>query len=386
MSYLYLEPEILEKLFLRPTPLHDVFCILFREYILQEKEKKTLILDTRRILRNFQKLSFEVKDLSLSCSSSFEAFFLNVVTLFQLRKGEIPSSQLREFYFRKFSGSFSLSVKEKNFSALSRASSSPFAIPEKVREFEDVYLSLLLEVPRFLIRDYGSFLSVSERKDILSSYWHKPVDFYLPSRKKEGLVRLEDGFLLSTKKEENDIRTFYPFEIALSSLSLPRLQPKVLLSSSCPDYAFFSLSSRLSSSLPVLDKARGLEDDPASLDEKSLVCRFSPRDYDLVLLMGKDNRLSYNESQFLLPRLTEERLSSSKQSVLSSLRSYCGFVKKGGYLVYVSESVSSYETLLVRNAFFEEHEKEFESVRSRFSLPSEVGSRAGYFMIFRRIV
>lgn len=396
MSYLYLEPEILKKLFLRPASLHDVFCLLFREHILQEKEKKTLILDTRRILRNYQKLSFEEKELFSDCPPYSDAFFLNVVMLFQLRNKEIPTDELKAFYFRRFKDSYSDCVKERNFSLLLQASASPFVFTKEIKEFREVYLSLLLEVPSFLIRDYEGFLSASEEKNVLSSYWKKPKDFYLPSStERTGLIRLEDSFLISSSKEEDeDVRTFYPFEIALSSLSLPRLQPKVLLSSSCPRYAVESLSRRLSSSLPVLDVCVS-QKRPSDrmgfchyhdVGADQLLSRLRPRDYDLVLVMGKDNRLSYNDGEFLLPGLTKEKLEDAKTRILQAIRSYSGFVKKGGYLVYVSESVSSYETILVRNSFLSQYGKEFESIRSRFSLPSEVGSRAGYFMIFRRIV
>lgn len=396
MSYLYLEPLALNGIVANRIPFPSVLRSLFQNRILKDEEKKALIFDVKSMLRSFNKLSFEEMDLFVDYPKNSDAFFFHVVMLYHLRKKDVPLSVLESFYRKRFDKNVSSLKKEENLRILVEAASSPFCYKKELDEFYDIRLSLLLEVPAFLIEEYRTLFRKEEIRSLLASYWKRMESYSLiPSESdREASLTLKDGMRLKKGASEELPICFYPMERCLSELSLPMLQPKILLSCSFPEEYLPALKARYASSMAEIEVpiVRGrkkpnfggvfsfIETEPDLLRSA-----FVKYDKDLVLVFGEDLAISRNPSSFVLPGLRKEDALASSKRILSSLLDFSLCVKKDGYLVFVSRSVTYEETCLVKESFLKKTSGQFVSVLSRFVLPDEAGSEAGYFQIFRRL-
>lgn len=412
MSYLYLEPEILSKVIGGTSlkkALRDAFC----SRVLKDSEKRSVISDVRMMLRNYQCLAFEQLDFFLFKRDSLP-FFFNLVALFHLRKKDVLADEVKRFYQKGARLETSMDT-ERDFPLLVKASEHPFVIPEKAKEIVFVYLSLVYEVPAFLV---GNLSSVFAKKDlirVLSSYWKRKKECYIlsPFSTEEKKINLDSRFssiLLSSKRRlylssemnlypDDLVRSDYAMELSLEDVLLSSLRPNVLLSSfSLP--LVLSLGERTKESFGRLVHVLVSDDHERELVEvakekyslsylnpfssSSLSTSFESKSMDLVYVFSLDTGSCDTASSFVLPSLKKESLSMASLKMLDRLVFYSDYVKKNGYLVLLSSSFSKEETLDVSNRFLNLKSKEFSLVLSRYVLFDEAGTSCRYFMIFRR--
>lgn len=412
MSYLYLEPEILSRV-IGGTSLKKALHDAFLSRVLKDCEKRSVISDVRMMLRNYQCLAFEQLDLFLFPRDSVP-FFYNLVALFHLRKKDVSQDEVKRFYDKGVRLETSMDP-QRDFQVLIKAAISPFAIPDKAKEIVFVYLSLVYEVPAFLVGDLSSVFAKKDLIRVLSSYWKRKKECYLlsPFSKEEKRINLDprlSSLLLSSKRRlyfssqtnpypDDLIRCDYAMELSLEDVLLSSLRPNVLLSSfSLP--LVLSLGEKTSESFGRLVHVSVKDDREKETVEaakekyslsylhpvssSSLSSSLESRSMDLVYVHSLDTGSCDTASTFVLPSLRKESLSVASDRMLDHLVRYSGYVKKNGYLVLLSSSLSKEETVDVHNRFLSLKGKEFSLVLSRYVLFDEADTDCRYFMIFRR--
>ena len=423
MSYLYLEPILLKELILKKDSFSLTIKNSFKNRILNQNDKKFLILDLKRILRNYQKLSYEELNIFTDYKRNSDEFFFNVVFIFHLRIQDTDKEELKKLYIRRFEYTFDENKKEDNFNKLVASTSIPFKIDEEVKEIPLLYRSLILEIPSFLLNEFDSMFPKKEIKPLINSFYNKTANFYRIKHesKKRDLILKDTDFekinvfnhlILKTNKSEKEIelkykdeliKTEYGLELATGNIKLPVIQPTVLLSDLTPNYLVYRMYDRLLSyQIPILDKCfndeivynKAVEIKktkkldfyrPILTKNSSLNTNLQEKSYDLVLYFSSCTAISTNNKEYnILPSLSEADLKMSAHRILEELLSLSTFVKKDKYLLYYSTSITKEESEDIKNLFLKKKEKEFEAVIGRYVLPSEMDSSSCYFYVFRR--
>lgn len=377
-------------------------------------QAKNRVLD---VLRHYQMLSFECRTLFPSYEIGKEESHLVMISLVILRKKEQEEGVVRDSFCETFSALRLFGDAEKVFSILSEAAKVPFVLPEEVKRSPYLYNSLLLEVPEFLLRRLSEDYGAREAVRIANSLHGRCLFTYgaiqgKPEGKELKEAKLDDGFSLyrsirSFPMPKERERSLYPVSFfdftALHSVSLPPLSPSVLLFGmeeplSVLPYCFLLQDSFRPELVPVLSdgvKYRmtvdlsfeyHLKNMKPIFSEPSYIKTYLPYGhYDLVTCYGKDSGIGFSRKRpELLPSLRKEELSSLSKEAMERISESAPFVKKGGYLLYLSHSLLKAEGKGIVDSFLLHH-KGFELEQEKTMFPYETEEDGGYYAILRRV-
>ncbi len=412
-------PELLmlKRILVERKTLRDAF---FATSLTERVSKVRLTVAKNRVLevlRHYQTLSFECRNLFPSYEIGKEESHLVMLALVILRKKEEETETVRASLTETFSSLRLFGDPEKVFSLLLAASKAPFVVPEEVKRSPYFYNSLLLEVPEFLLRrlseDYGAKEAVRIAKSLhgkcLSTYGaskDRPENSILTEAKVNettSYFRSQRPLPLNKQKE----LFLYPvsfFEVnALSVASIPPLSPSVLLFGlenpiSILPYSFLLEDSFRPELVPVLSdgvKYRMAVDLSFEYHRKNMKAIFSEPSYvktylpyghyDLVTCYALDSGIGLSRKKpELLPSLRKEELLSYNKADAERIKEAASFVKKEGFLLYLSHSLLKAEGQNIVDSFLSRH-KEFTLVAEKTVFPYETEEDGGYYAILRRV-
>ncbi|MFA6829930.1 MAG: hypothetical protein WCR67_04435 [Bacilli bacterium] len=378
-----------------------------------------------RILRNYEKLSYECLNIFSQYKPDSNEHLLNICALGHLRylsgdKEEIANSYHDSFLIMRLSGNPS-----ENAQRLIKASESKLVLSDDVSSLPYLHNSLLLETKEFILRDLALTFSDKDAIKISMALNRLPCFYYAVNTKVakledylndprfEAINLMDKNTILRHKrlgeKPLKDLKSgalypvSYPEIFCYSQLDIPALTPMILMSANHNPanglFLSFMVDDIYNSEVTVVyDDAisfRLATDYKERFGLKHLLPLFSQNKmiktyresncYDVVISKGHDSHMGQSSSHpAILPSLTKEDLIKNRQLLLDDLKESSYFVKKGGNLVFYSGSLLKEETTDVKNAFLEKN-PHYELVVSDFVRPDISQSDAGYYAIFRRI-
>ena len=370
------------------------------------------------ILRHFFKLTYEANNLLPSFSERDFEHYLALICLAKIRYMKERKENVAPRLEKSFSDHLLITDVKSFENVLFEAVKTPFSIPEDIKRYPSVYLSLTLDVPDFLItRIYDEYERDTALK-IVKSLHDSPDTFFVGNNYGEpledtysydgelGLYRIERFTDLKGKDDfkQGKLILAKPVEKeAFDACNLNSLEESILLiNQRMPDFASFIDSKlhekemvKIDSNYPKdenyrraveYDERRGMKRINNILSPLNLVKTFVEFDsYDAVFVNGEDLQIGRSGMRKeVLPCLREKDFKVSFTRELGALKESSYFVKPDGLLVLINSALTAEETTNVSKAFLEAN-KRFVLVEEKTILPFEHKSEGGYYSIFRRM-
>lgn len=370
------------------------------------------------VFRHFQSLSFESLDLFSNYNKDSDEHILSIIALYVLRYEKRTSyddfslSYKETFLRLRLSGDY-----QNNITIIHEACLKPFAVKDEVKSSPCVYNSLVLEVPDFLLKKLTKDFSGKKAFDIALSLRGKLAFYYqnLSDKKieDERLIKLPyiNAEIYKSNKvlPSSQLKSMSLSPISYLSSYLFELIPlkmnintKILLNGCSDNGQFIYWSKRFSSifnteivpvyydTLLYRNALDYLKHNPKKgvsplLTESKLIKTYLPYDEnDLVICNAMDSKvgLARRKSE-ILPSLREKDFPIFVKRCYEQLVDSSLFVKKGGYLGFISYSFDKDETISLINKFLNAFSS-FELVKEEYLLASDNSQEGGYIALLRR--
>lgn len=378
-----------------------------KRFSISYQDTKTLFSSLRYLLFHHESLSF-----LLANEFPFLPFDEEYVKAYMLlgllkAKKEIQNTEYEDLH---------LSIP---FQRIKEVSQNGIVLPQDLKNDLVLRLSLKYEMPRICVKDLLSLYSKEKTEEILKALRKRPNRFYLARTEDEERyssdprlekILLENERVLFQLKEgesllDDDILlpVFYPYMKMLSSLFLPILSSKTLFPFESLYHTGASLSLLVekdykSQVVQVFSNRKDYLENRDVVKEKYhlksylpflclddlLLSHFEKEGFDAVVVSlndtGSGNCFLHPEN---LVSLSKEKIEKNRQNAVKKLNDSYMFVKKGGVLVYYSDSFLSYETKEVIHQFLLK-KKSFVLEKEEFVDPGTFITTAGYYAILRR--
>lgn len=392
--------------------------------VLSAKDASDLKKNLSTLLCHYQCLSFECLNLFAADAPDSDEHLLAVIALGHLRYLKEAANDVQVSYHDAFLKLRLQGDPDKQGAMLVKASQSPFKVPEEVKAIPYLYDSLLLEMPEFALKDLVSRFGHDAAVKIALSLHQTPSFFYRvnPALAKEEDYRKDSRFetlVLGSltlfryrkagEKPKADIEAHklyplsYPEALCYSQLKLPALSPAVLLTANRNPLngLYFGMVSNdlaLSQVTAVYDDelfyslAKDAKEvyhlaslDPLFCAKNALIKTYRDYEhYDIVVSKGHDSHLGQASLHpAILPSLTPKDIEANGALLLSDLKEASYFVKKGGSLVFYSDSLFAAETVAVVDGFLAIR-PQFELILKEDVRPDILKTTGAFFAVFRR--
>lgn len=390
---------------------------IFQEQNLSKNSKHIVSINVAGVLRHYFCLSYECLEL-LDFEKNSNEHILSLIALYVLRYQKKVSKEIVCSSFKSaWMNVRALGDLNKTYEIIYNASLNPFAIDEKVKKSPVFYNSLILEMPDFLLKRFNEIYSSRVSLSISSSLHKKDVYFFGGiNEDKEELshnfkcVSFDDFTLYYTKKnmtiDEIKKLHLYPFSylnsLAFSHLDLPVIAPKILTLNPLNCFDLLHLHNKISSCVDYkLDCSsqddisyRNFEDTIRFFNLKNVSViksdlnyvktSFETNAYDYVILHGHDLKIGLARSQIgVLPSLSEHDIKRSYQRQCNELEESSYFVKDGGYLIFINNTLINEESYDVLSSFLKAH-KDFYVIKEQIVLPQILDNDGGFYTILRK--
>lgn len=410
-------PEYLalkEILFQQKKYRETIFKINMEEK-LSQCGKKQMSENVLGVLRHYFCLSFECQNL-LRYKKGSEEFVLALILLFELRyHSAADKNDMYRSYHDAFLKNRLFGEPKEDFQILLKASETAFVIPKTLQSNPYAYNSLSLEMPSFLLSMMSKEFSPKCAFEVSRFLHKKPSYFYVsPDKDIEGtekvelssmnLYRVGKPFSISEIKEKKIYPCGYVQMKAYSQLYIPRLTPKVLMTNLESGFQMIPIAKRVMESYDSeltavffdslsyrsgedVKHIFGLEKTKTVLSSITMMKTYVSYDkFDAVIHFGRDCKIGLARKEpSVLPSLDESLIQKSKERQLCDLLENSLYVKEGGSLLFINNSLDKAETKEVISAFLSQ-KKNFLLIEERMIFPNETNCDGGYYAILKRRV
>jgi hypothetical protein len=415
-------PELtaLSQILLERKGYRETLFKVTMEEKLSQVGKKRFIENVNGVLRHYFCLSFECQNLLLDKVDSLE-HLLALVALYVLRyRKESTVKEVYQEYHDAFLKLRLMGDPKSSFESLSKSDKEDFVLPEELKKSPYLYNSLILEFPEFLLRRVAKDFTNQRAISVAANSHKRPNRFYamvekkdtpvLPETVLQPIVMENHEYLYKTNKpipkEQMKQSNLYPIgyveALAYSKLSLPPLQPKILLVGAEDGFDILPIAQRvekyyqsqlvccLEKDLPYrsgVDILRHFQLKKTRMihTKDELIKTFVEYDYfDTVILYSKDLHMGLSRlDPSILPSLKEKDIQKSYENQLKNLLEQSKFVKEGGSLLFVNHGFVKKETYDVIEGFLAV-KKDFILMDNEIVFFDRMDSSAGYYALLKR--
>jgi hypothetical protein len=415
----------LKAIILHHRPYQEALARTFAHEKLANSDKASLKRLLHYTLSHYQTLTFESLDLFADYRPNSDETFLNVLSLAGIRSDKDFSKSFAKAYQETFKALSCAGDPLRNSKMLLKSASKPYVIPDKAKEIPLLFNSLVLETPEFYLKELSEEYSPEKAAKILLSLHAHPT-FFLAADPRKGkedafkddprflatafqngsyLYQVRDNRVLASLPEIKD-NVLYPIDAllaqALSEIVLPKVTPKILITSAKYPSSGIALSAKTASRYGSLVLS-SIEDPlsyrlamdamtryglasytPSPVKTELLKTYYDYDSFDFVLNEAQDTEIGRaRKDPGLLPSLTEKLIQASAKRLLNDLLESSEFVKKDGDLLFVSHSLLKNETSEIPARFLALR-KNFRLLKEVRILPDEMNRDGGYYALLRR--